>query len=150
MSAHILQNLLLWWKLGATPRGCAFFLVRRIPLIYVCSTLLPGSGPLGRIWLLQCNIDAHARALVKTARRLPLPNRGGRRPYRVQRPGVHGNARLASPPRKFGRFGYTCAACWQGSVGRVGRSTVRGGERMQAARSATFLNPGFTALILQY
>jgi len=25
MSAHILQNLLLWWKLGATLRGCAFF-----------------------------------------------------------------------------------------------------------------------------
>jgi len=25
VSAHILQNLLLWWKLGATLRGCAFF-----------------------------------------------------------------------------------------------------------------------------
>jgi len=24
-SAHILQNLLLWWNFSATPRGCAFF-----------------------------------------------------------------------------------------------------------------------------
>ena len=26
VSAHILQNLLLWWKLSAALRGCAFFL----------------------------------------------------------------------------------------------------------------------------
>jgi len=59
VSAHILQNLLLWWNLSATLRGCAFFLSFRFPA-------LPGRQRFGRALIMLfaglCTPHVHRRA----------------------------------------------------------------------------------------
>ena len=93
VSAHILQNLLLWWTLSATPRGCAFF----------CLIFCDGAAAAG-------SHSCRAQALVQ----LPLVQCNIRRFYSARRQLLERFEHVrgwATRPRDENttRFGYTCA-----------------------------------------
>ena len=84
VSAHILQNLLLWWNLHAAPRGCVFF----------CSKAVPGAELRGFFYAALTDGLLRRKIIVRLYAKCLV---GSRR---------HRKARQANH-----RIGYTCAAC---------------------------------------
>ncbi len=103
VSAHILQNLLLWWNLSATLRGCVFFVPTKREADGE-NGRPPGSNKL----LLRRKITAFSRFGALSA-----ADPGNGLPAHVTN--IHfceaGHARRGAPPGQAGgRIGYTCAA----------------------------------------